>query len=100
MPKKQTSVLERTRFDIREPHRYKVVMYNDDVTTVDFVEELLMSEFGKSEQQAQTLTLRIHNTGSAVVGLYSYDIAVSKTKKAIRIARDAGFPLIMKCLKE
>ena len=75
-------------------------MYNDDVTTADFVEELLMSEFGKSEQQAQTLTLRIHNTGSAVVGLYSYDIAVSKTKKAIRIARDAGFPLIMKCLKE
>lgn len=100
MPKKQTSVLERTRLEIREPHRYKVVMYNDDVTTAEFVEELLMSEFGKNERQAQTLTLRIHNTGSAVVGLYSYDIAISKTKKAIRIARDAGFPLIMKCLKE
>ena len=93
MPKEQSSVRERQRTDLREPRRYKVTIYNDDFTTMEFVVRVLMQVFFKSQTEAEQLMLQVHHSDKAVVGIYSYDIAVSKVLKATRMARDEGFPL-------
>ena len=80
MPKEQSSIRERQRTDLREPRRYKVTIYNDDFTTMEFV-------------VAETLMLQVHHSDKAVVGIYSYDVATSKVRKATSMAREAGFPL-------
>ena len=93
MPQEQQSTRERQRTRLQEPRRYKVTIYNDDFTTMDFVVRVLMQIFFKSEQEAQTLMLQVHHGQKAVVGIYSYDVAVSKVQKATQMARDEGFPL-------
>lgn len=93
MAKQQSSVSERQRTDIREPQRYKVYIHNDDFTTMDFVVKILMTVFFKSKAEAEALMLRVHHSDKALVGVYTYDIAVSKVRKATQMARDEGFPL-------
>ena len=93
MAKEQSATKERQRTDLREPKRYKVTIYNDDFTTMEFVVMILKVVFFKSEGDAQTLMLQVHHSDKAVVGIYSYDIAVSKVNKATKMARDAGYPL-------
>ena len=93
MAKQQSSVSERQRTDIREPQRYKVYIHNDDFTTMDFVVKILITIFFKSKAEAEALMLRVHRSDKALVGVYTYDIAVSKVRKATQMARDEGFPL-------
>ena len=93
MAKEQSQVRERQWTDIREPRRYKVIIYNDDVTTMEFVVMVLKQVFLKSEEEAQALMLQVHHSDKAVVGIYSYDIAMSKTRKATNMAREQGYPL-------
>ncbi|MDD5860981.1 MAG: ATP-dependent Clp protease adaptor ClpS [Prevotella sp.] len=85
------SAKERTRF--REPRKYKVTIYNDDFTTMDFVVHILVTVFHKTEEEAQTLMLTVHKSGSSIVGVYSYDIARTKVEAATKEARNEGFPL-------
>jgi len=77
----------------KEPHQYKVIMHNDDVTTMDFVVVVLVNIFQKPHNEAVELMLTIHNTGSAIVGIYSFDIAISKINQTHQFARVNGFPL-------
>ena len=93
MAKQQSSVSERERTNLREPRRYKVFIYNDDFTTMEFVVKILMVVFFKSSEEAETLMMKVHRSDKALVGVYSYDIAVSKVRKATQMARDEGFPL-------
>jgi len=93
MAKQQSSVSERERTHLREPRRYKVYIHNDDFTTMEFVVKVLMVVFFKSREEAEMLMLKVHRSDKAIVGVYSYDIAVSKVKKATQMARDEGFPL-------
>ena len=79
--------------DLKEPKRYKVTIYNDDFTTMEFVVKILVEVFFKSEAEAETLMLKVHHSDKAVVGIYSYDVATSKVRKATNMAREAGFPL-------
>ncbi|WGK69903.1 ATP-dependent Clp protease adaptor ClpS [Candidatus Haliotispira prima] len=78
---------------LRQPKSYQVIMLNDDYTTRDFVVEVLVEVFRKSRPEATALMLNIHNEGRTVVGVYSYDIAVSKVRKTAELARKADFPL-------
>ena len=78
---------------IEVPPEKDVVFYNDDYTTMEFVVEVLVSIFNKSHDDAEQLMTTVHNSGSAVVGTYTYDIAVSKARKAVELAREEGFPL-------
>ena len=87
MAKEQSSVRERQRVDLDEP------IYNDDFTTMEFVVKVLRVVFFKSQADAEALMLQVHHSDKAVVGIYSYDIAVSKVNKATQMARDEGFPL-------
>ena len=93
MAKEQSQLRERQRTDLREPRRYKVLIYNDDFTTMEFVVVVLKHVFLKSEEEAEALMLQVHHSDKAVVGIYSYDIAVSKANKATRMAREQGYPL-------
>ena len=100
MSNQQTSLRDRTDTKIREPQRFKVIIYNDDFTTMDFVVHILKSVFFKSTTEAETLMLDVHHHGSATVGVYSYDIAKSKVRKATIMAREAYFPLRLECKPE
>ena len=93
MAKEQSQIRERQRTNLREPRRYKVIIYNDDFTTMEFVVMILQQVFLKSEEDANALMLQVHHSDKAVVGIYSYDIAVSKARKATTMAREQGFPL-------
>jgi ATP-dependent Clp protease adaptor protein ClpS len=93
MAKEQSATRERQRTDLREPRRYKVTIYNDDFTTMEFVVKILTQVFFKSEAEAEALMLKVHHSDKAVVGVYSYDVATSKVRKATTMAREEGFPL-------
>ncbi|MCH5339284.1 MAG: ATP-dependent Clp protease adaptor ClpS [Acetatifactor sp.] len=83
---------EKTRIDIREPKRYRVIMHNDDFTSMEFVVEILMDIFHKNAMEAERLMLMVHESGKAAVGSYSYDIAVTKIQAATARAKEEGFP--------
>ena len=91
---------ERIRTGLREPKRYKVIIHNDDFTTMEFVVKVLTTVFYKSTPEAESLMLSVHSSGSAVVGIYSYDIARSKINKATTMARDEGYPLRLTLVPE
>jgi ATP-dependent Clp protease adaptor protein ClpS len=94
-----TPVIEKkkqTTKQLKEPGKFKVVVCNDDVTTVDFVVAMLMSIFKFDEKRAFDLTIAIHQKGSAVAGVYAYEIAEQKALDATNMARLNGFPLITK----
>ena len=93
MAKEQSQIRERQRTNLKEPRRYKVIIYNDDFTTMEFVVKILVQVFLKSEAEAEALMLQVHHSDKAVVGIYSYDVATSKVRKATGMAREAGFPL-------
>lgn len=100
MPNEQTAVRDRTNTSLREPRRYKVIIYNDDFTTMEFVVHVLTSVFFKTSDEAEQLMLDVHHKGSATVGVYSYDIASSKVRKATMMAREENFPLRLECKPE
>ena len=93
MAKTKGNVREKRKIKVKEPDMYRVKMHNDDFTTMDFVVEVLRQVFFKSEAEANALMLSIHKSGYAVVGIYPYDIAVSKVKKTNLMAREHGYPL-------
>lgn len=93
MPQEQSSIRERQRTNLQEPRRYKVIIHNDDFTTMEFVVMVLKQVFFLSEEHAQALMLKVHHSSYAVVGIYTYDIAVSKAKKATNLAHENGYPL-------
>lgn len=84
-------VLERQK--TKPPRLYKVILFNDDYTTMDFVIEVLQQFFNMNMEQAQTVMLKIHNTGSAVCGMYSRDVAETKVNQVIEFAQQHEHPL-------
>ncbi len=91
----QGETRERTRINLREPKHYRVIMHNDDFTSMEFVVEILMDIFHKDEMEAERLMLMVHEGGRAAVGSYPYDIAVSKVQAASARAKEQGYPFRM-----
>lgn len=87
-----TKFAQRTEIKVKKPDKYKVVMYNDDFTPMDMVVEILVTVFHKNYRDAVELMMAVHKGQKAVVGLYPYDMARTKAAKAVRIARDSGYP--------
>ena len=75
------------------PPNGRVVFFNDDYTTKDFVVDVLMSVFHKSEHDACVIMESVHKTGSGIVGVYAFDIAATRAAITVRRAREQGFPL-------
>ena len=91
---------EKIKQVINEPSKYKVVLLNDDATPMDWVIDVLITIFKHTESTAKELTLTIHNEGSGVAGIYTYEIAEQKSIEAMNASRDRGFPLQIKVDKE
>ena len=90
----QGETREKSRINIREPKHYKVIMHNDDFTPMEFVVEILIYIFRKDLLEAERLMM-VHESGRAAVGTYSYDIAVTKVREALEMAKKEGFPFRM-----
>lgn len=87
-----TQILERTDIRLKRPKKYKVVMYNDDFTPMDVVVDILIDVFHKNYDEAVAIMMTVHKGNKAVVGVYSYDMAKTKAAKAVKIARELGYP--------
>ncbi len=78
---------------IKEPSKYKVILLNDDYTPMDFVVFVLVQVFHMSQEKAADLMFKVHKTGEAVVGVFVYDIAMTKCLQVFTVAKENGFPL-------
>lgn len=87
---------EKIKKKFKEPSLYKVVFLNDDKTPMDFVVSLIVELFKHSEETAHAITMKIHEEGSGVVGVYSFELAEQKSLEATTLSRDNGFPLRVK----
>lgn len=88
----------RSDAEIREPKQYRIVLLNDDYTTMDFVVEVLVTVFHKTAAEATRIMLDVHRKGKGTCGVYSYDIAATKVVQVHEMARRWEFPL--KCSLE
>jgi ATP-dependent Clp protease adaptor protein ClpS len=79
--------------EVSEPKKYKVLLLNDDYSTMEFVVEILKTIFKKNEEEATQIMLNVHETGKGVCGMYTYEIAATKVEQVKRNARRAQFPL-------
>lgn len=100
MTQVKEETLEKVKGLTEEPGHYKVIFINDDLTPMDFVVEVLQKIFKHDRQTAEAITMNIHTEGSAVVGIYSYEIAEQKGVETTVLARNNGFPLVVKIEKE
>ena len=88
-----SKVIHKEKTKITLPKLYKVILLNDDYTTFDFVIEILQKIFNKTQQEAINLTFKVDREGSAIVGIYPYEIAEMKVHQVHTIARSVGYPL-------
>jgi ATP-dependent Clp protease adaptor protein ClpS len=93
-----TKTVTRDEARIREPGQYRVILLNDDYTTMDFVVDVLIMIFHKEETEANRIMLDVHRKGRGMVGLYTFDIAVTKAEQVHSLARQYKFPL--RCVVE
>lgn len=93
----QTELQKQSRSNVKstpkEPRKHNVLVLNDDFTTFEFVIEVMMTVFSKTRQEAENIAETTHYNQKAIVGTYPLDIARSKVAKAVKMARNEGFPL-------
>jgi ATP-dependent Clp protease adaptor protein ClpS len=87
------SVKERVNTEKKEPTLYKVVLLNDDYTTMEFVLHVLEHVFQKSPAEAYRVMMQVHLNGSGVAGVYPWEVAETKVQTLATLAREAEFPL-------
>jgi ATP-dependent Clp protease adaptor protein ClpS len=93
MTRTSDAVKERTDTRQQEPALYKVVLLNDDYTTMEFVLQVLETLFQKSPAEAYQIMMHVHVNGSGIAGIYPWEVAETKAASVIAMAREAGFPL-------
>ncbi len=87
-----------TKIKLKRPKKYKVILHNDDYTTMEFVIYVLQNVFSKTYDEAQQVMMQVHMKGVGVCGIYIHEIAESKVAKVEGLAQDNGHPL--KCTME
>ncbi|MCL2238180.1 MAG: ATP-dependent Clp protease adaptor ClpS [Treponema sp.] len=97
-PKIKEKAVSKTIEKIKEPEQYRVILLNDHYTTMDFVIEVLMVIFHKSIEDANKIMLDVHKKGRGIVGVYTWDIAVTKSEQVLTAAKANQFPLL--CIVE
>ena len=87
------AVKERVKVEKKEPTLYKVILLNDDYTTMEFVIQVLESVFQKSPAEAYRIMMQVHLNGSGIAGVYPWEVAETKVDTVTSLARNAEFPL-------
>lgn len=85
---------EDTIIEFKKPRMYKVILLNDDYSTMEFVVEVLIAVFHKSDADARQIMLDVHQKGKGIVGAYTYDIASTKIAQVELMAAKRDFPLV------
>ena len=93
MTETDRAVKERVRTEKKDPTLFKVVLLNDDYTTMEFVVHILEEIFQKSPAEAYQIMMHVHVNGRGIAGVYPWEVAETKAEQVIARARDAGFPL-------
>jgi ATP-dependent Clp protease adaptor protein ClpS len=83
-----------TRQQVDKPRMYKVLLHNDNYTTMDFVVTVLVSVFHKPDGEAVRIMLDVHRKGIGLVGVYTFEIAETKVQRVLQMAQEAHFPLL------
>lgn len=87
-------VLPERKTKLEKPKLFKVILHNDDFTTMDFVVFVLQYVFNRSDAEAFTIMLKVHNEGLGIAGTYPYEIAEMKANKAMNLAKAREYPLL------
>ena len=87
------AVKERVETRKQEPTLYRVILLNDDYTTMEFVMRVLESVFHKSPAEAYRIMMHVHLNGSGIAGVYPWEVAETKVETVTSMARHAEFPL-------
>jgi ATP-dependent Clp protease adaptor protein ClpS len=93
MSQPSETVKERVDIKKQEPTLYKVVLLNDDYTTMEFVIHVLEEVFQKSPAESYQIMMHVHVNGRGIAGIYPWEVAETKAEAVISMAREAGFPL-------
>jgi ATP-dependent Clp protease adaptor protein ClpS len=94
-PQIEEGALTRTRSETKRPRRFRVLLHNDDFTTMDFVVRVLMRFFHKQPEEATRIMLEVHLMGMALAGVYPRDQAETKVAQVTAEAEANGFPLLV-----
>jgi ATP-dependent Clp protease adaptor protein ClpS len=100
MPSTDIQLDEKIKVKVSEPKNWKVILLNDDATPMEFVISILVEIFKHSVDSSKDIMLQVHETGSGVAGVYSFEIAEAKAVEATNNARDNGYPLQIKLEEE
>lgn len=100
MSKSETKTKIKPNLALQEPPLYKIIYMNDDVTSMEFVINSLISYFDYNDDTASNITIKIHQEGSAVVAVLPYEIAEQKGIEVTLDARAKGYPLLIKVESE
>ncbi|MDP4980052.1 MAG: ATP-dependent Clp protease adapter ClpS [Desulfobacterales bacterium] len=92
-PEIEGDTASETETDLTEPPLYRVLLLNDDYTTMDFVVEVLRSVFNKSTEEATRIMLNVHHAGAGLCGVFSFEVAETKVDTVHTLAWEHGFPL-------
>jgi ATP-dependent Clp protease adaptor protein ClpS len=92
---REEGVAVRERPRTRTPRLYRVLLHNDDYTTMEFVVEVLVRYFQKTDTEAARIMLEVHHRGLGVAGRYTRDEAETRVEHVTRVARAEGFPLLL-----
>lgn len=92
-PEREGGIAEEARERTARPPKFKVVLYNDDYTPMEFVVGVLESVFRKSPVEANQLMLKIHRSGSGVAGVFVLEVAETKAATVHKMAEERGYPL-------
>lgn len=91
----EEAAVAESREKVEEPPLFKVLLHNDDFTTMEFVVWVLESIFNMAEEQAVQVMLNVHLRGIGVAGIYTYEIAETKVEKTTALAREHEYPLLV-----
>jgi ATP-dependent Clp protease adaptor protein ClpS len=93
-PQPGTDVLTEDQQKLQKPPLYKVLLHNDNYTTMEFVIYVLVSVFHQSETEAIRIMLQVHNQQVGIAGVYTFEIAEMKVAKVAQLAREHDYPLL------
>jgi ATP-dependent Clp protease adaptor protein ClpS len=94
LPQREELPVAESEEKTEEPPLFRVLLHNDDYTTMDFVVHVLQTIFNMAEDQAIQVMLNVHVKGIGVAGVYTYEVAEMKVEKTITVARENEFPLL------